>query len=382
MSIAIIEDHRALGRTASDFLAKHDARGAARRLLEAPAEELPEFWSDLAALGWLGLHLPEEHGGSGYGLPELVVVVEELGRAVAPGPFLPTVIASAVIATAGPDALQSRLLPMLADGSTTAGVALTSDVAVSGGRATGTALAVLGAGLAQVLVLPAGDDAVVVDAAAGGVTVSVPANLDPTRRTGRVTLEGAPAEVIPGGRRALVDLGRLLLAAEATGVATECTEQAAAYAKVRLQFGRPIAMFQAVKHHCANMLVASELATATVWDAARAAQHPGTRRHRLHVGARLPPVSPPRHCPRGAGRPAEGGVRRHRPRPRRRQPVPHRRPSARVRTDARRGPPVRRAHQGAGRRRPARRADRDRLRDAALAQAVGPRRRRRRAAGD
>ena len=268
MSIAIIEDHRALGQTASDFLAKHDARGAARRLLEAPAEELPEFWSDLAALGWLGLHLPEEHGGSGYGLPELVVVVEELGRAVAPGPFLSTVIASAVIAAAGPDALRSRLLPVLADGSTRAGVALTSDVAVSDGKATGTAPAVLGAGLAQVLVLPAGDDAVVVDAAAGGVTVTMPANLDPTRRTGRVVLEGAQVRVIPSGRRALVDLGRLL-------VATECTEQAAAYAKVRLQFGRPIAMFQAVKHHCANMLVASELATASVWDAARAAADGG-----------------------------------------------------------------------------------------------------------
>ena len=99
----------------------------------------------------------------------------------------------------------------------------------------------------------------------------VPPNLDPTRRAARVTLDGAAAEVIAGGRRALVDLARLIVAAEATGIATECTEQAAAYAKVRVQFGRPIATFQAVKHHCANMLVASELATGAVWDAARAA---------------------------------------------------------------------------------------------------------------
>ncbi|HEX3333078.1 MAG TPA: acyl-CoA dehydrogenase [Acidimicrobiales bacterium] len=275
MSIAITDDHRALGQTAADFLAKRDARGAARALLEAPAEELPTFWGDLAALGWLGLHLPEEHGGSGYGLPELVVVVEELGRAVAPGPFLSTVIASAAIAAAGPPDLQARLLPGLADGTTLAGVGLSSDVAVSGGTAKGTAAAVLGAGLAQVVVVPAGADAVVVDVSAEGVTVEVPANLDPTRRAGRVTLDGAKVEVIPGGRRALVDLGRLLVAAEATGVATECTEQAAAYAKVRVQFGRPIAMFEAVKHHCANMLVASELATATVWDAARAAAEGG-----------------------------------------------------------------------------------------------------------
>ena len=277
MSIAITEDHRALGQTASDFLAKHDSRGAARALLEAEteAETLPPFWGDIAELGWLGLHLPEDLGGSGFGLPELIVVVEELGRAVTPGPFVPTVIASAVIDSVGGDELKRRLLPGLADGSVFAGVGLTSDISVSGGKAAGSAPAVLGGGLAQILVLPAGDDAIVVDLAAGGVTVETPLNLDPTRRSARVTLDGAPAEILPGGRRALVDLARLLVAAEAVGVATECTEQAAAYAKVRLQFGRPIAMFEAVKHHCANMLVASELATANVWDAARAAEEGG-----------------------------------------------------------------------------------------------------------
>jgi alkylation response protein AidB-like acyl-CoA dehydrogenase len=76
MSIAITEDHQSLGSTASDFLQRRDARGAARGLLEAPTEELPKLWDDLKDLGWLGLHLPEEHGGSGYGLEELVVVVE------------------------------------------------------------------------------------------------------------------------------------------------------------------------------------------------------------------------------------------------------------------------------------------------------------------
>jgi 3-oxochol-4-en-24-oyl-CoA dehydrogenase len=275
MSIAITEDHRALGQTASDFLAKHDSRGAARVLLEAATETVPPFWDDLASLGWLGLHLPETRGGSGFGLPELVVVVEELGRAVTPGPFVPTVIASAVINEVGSDDLAERLLPGLADGSVLGGVGLTSDITVRDGRAAGTAPAVLGGGLANVLVLPAGDDAIAVDTAAGGVTVDVPANLDPTRRSARVALDGAPVVVLPGGRRVLVDLARLLVAAEATGVATECTEQAAAYAKVRVQFGRPIAMFQAVKHHCANMLVAAELATAAVWDAARSSEEGG-----------------------------------------------------------------------------------------------------------
>ena len=277
MSIAITEDHRALGQTASDFLAKRDARGAARALLLEETEALPAFWVDLVSLGWLGLHLPEERGGSGFGLPELVVVVEELGRAVAPGPFVPTVIASAVIDAAAPDEVASRLVPGLADGSAFGGIALTSDITVSGGKAAGTAKAVLGGGLAQILVLPAGDDAIVVETAGGGVTVEVPGNLDPTRRTARVTLDGAPAHVITGGRQVLVDLARLVIAAEAVGIAGECTEQAAAYAKVRVQFGRPIATFQAVKHHCANMLVASELATVTVWDAARAAEEGGAQ---------------------------------------------------------------------------------------------------------
>ena len=275
MSIAITEDHRALGRTASDFLAKHDSRGSARALLEAEVEQPPPFWSDLASLGWLGLHLPEDVGGSGFGLPELVVVVEELGRAVTPGPFVPTVIAGACIDAGASDELRGRLLPGLADGSVFGGVALSADITVAGGKAAGTAPAVLGGGLAHVLVLPAGEDAIVVDAGALGVTVSVPANLDPTRRSARVELDGAPAEVVPGGRRMLVDLARLVLAAEATGVAAQCTEEAAAYAKVRVQFGRPIATFQAVKHHCANMLVATELATALVWDAARAAADGG-----------------------------------------------------------------------------------------------------------
>src|SRR5262250_2035480 len=111
MSIAITEEHRALAQTVSDFLAKNGARAAARALLDAQSEELPSFWRELGALGWLGLAVPEEHGGSGFGLPELVVVAEEMGRAVAPGPFVPTAIASAVISALGPPDLRERLLP-------------------------------------------------------------------------------------------------------------------------------------------------------------------------------------------------------------------------------------------------------------------------------
>jgi alkylation response protein AidB-like acyl-CoA dehydrogenase len=271
MSIAITDDHRALADTASDFLTKQGARAAARALLEAPEEGLPPFWDDLRSVGWLGLHIPEEHGGSGYGLPELVVVVEELGRAVAPGPFVPTVMASAVLAAAAPAEVQAHWLPGLADGSTAGAVALGGEVELRDGRAHGSAGVVLGGGLADVLLVPVGDDVAVVDVARGGVSVSVPTNLDPTRRSARVMLDGAEATVLRGARQALVDLSRVILSAEAVGVARETTELAAEYAKVRQQFGRPIAMYQAVKHHCANMLVAVELATAAVWDAARAA---------------------------------------------------------------------------------------------------------------
>jgi 3-oxochol-4-en-24-oyl-CoA dehydrogenase len=269
MSIAITEDHRALAATASDLLAKRDARGAARSLLEAPDEPMPELWRDLVDLGWLGLHVAEEHGGSGYGLEELVVVTEELGRAVAPGPFVPTVIVSAVLAAVGGD-IADRHLPGLVDGTTPGAVALGGSVTVTDGKASGPAGSALGGGLAALLLVAAGDDVAVVEIGPGA-TVEVPTNLDPTRRSARVTLDGTPATVLPGARRVLTDLARVILSAEAVGLARECTEMAAAYAKERIQFGRPIAMFQGVKHHCANMVVATELATSAVWDAARAA---------------------------------------------------------------------------------------------------------------
>jgi 3-oxochol-4-en-24-oyl-CoA dehydrogenase len=272
MSIAITEDHRALAATVSDFLVKRGARTNARALLDGADEGLPPFWADLCGLGWLGLHVPEALGGSGFGLPELVIVVEQLGRAVAPGPFLPTVIASALLAASDADGAKKEHLAGLAAGSTTAAVALGGSVTLAGDAASGPAGVVLGAPLADLILVTAGDDVAIVDAHGQGVTLDIPANLDPTRRSARVSLAGAPATVLPGAARLLRDLARLIVAAEATGIARECTEMAAAYAKVREQFGRPIATFQAVKHHCANMLVATELATAAVWDAARAAQ--------------------------------------------------------------------------------------------------------------
>jgi 3-oxochol-4-en-24-oyl-CoA dehydrogenase len=269
MSIAITEEHRALAQSVADFLTDHQSRAAARSLLDADVDALPAFWAELANLGLLGLHVPEELGGSGFGLPETLVVAEQMGRYLAPGPFVPTVITSAVLAAAGPDELQKRLLPGLADGSVIGAAALGGEVTYAHGAATGKVGVVISGHLADVLLVPAGDDVLVVEKSAGGVQAKVPANLDQSRRAARVTLDAATATVLPGARRLLTDVARAVLAAEAVGVATETTQQAAEYAKVRQQFGRPIATFQAVKHHCANMLVAAELATAATWDAGR-----------------------------------------------------------------------------------------------------------------
>ncbi|SPM37777.1 putative acyl-CoA dehydrogenase [Mycobacterium rhizamassiliense] len=278
MGIALTDDHRELAEVARAFLTSQKARAAARSLLDSPEEGRPTFWPDIVELGWLGLHVDEEHGGSGFGLPELVVVVEELGRAVAPGPFVPTVIASAVIAKDGVGEQKSRLLPGLIDGTVTAGVGLDGQVKVSDGSdgltASGDAGIVLGAGLAELLLVAAGDDLLLLERDRAGVSVEVPGNLDPTRRSGRVRLENVSVssdDIVPGARSSALARARTLLAAEAVGGATDCVEAAVEYAKVRQQFGRTIATFQAVKHHCANMLVASESATAAVWDASRAA---------------------------------------------------------------------------------------------------------------
>ncbi|MGZ4562684.1 MAG: acyl-CoA dehydrogenase, partial [Mycobacterium sp.] len=274
MGIALTDDHRELAEVARAFLTSQKARWAARSLLDAADESRPPFWQNLVELGWLGLHVEEEHGGSGFGLPELVVVVEELGRAVAPGPFVPTVIASATIAKNGTAEQKSRLLPGLIDGTVTAGIGLDGQVQLKDRVADGDAGIVLGAGLAELLLIAAGEDVLLLERGRAGVSVEVPDNFDPTRRSGRVRLDHVSVsadDVLVGARNSALARARTLLAAEAVGGATDCVDAAVDYAKVRQQFGRTIATFQAVKHHCANMLVAAESGVAAVWDASRAA---------------------------------------------------------------------------------------------------------------
>ncbi|GAA2807697.1 acyl-CoA dehydrogenase [Mycolicibacterium pallens] len=273
MGIALTDDHRELSEVARSFLTTQKARAAARALLADDAEEArPPFWTELAGLGWLGLHVDEQYGGSGFGLPELVVVVDELGRAVAPGPFVPTVVASALVSAVGSDEQKARLLPGLVDGSVTAAIGFGGDVTLSGETASGDAGVVLGAGLADLLVVTAGDDVLLVERGADGVSVDLPGSLDRARRSGRVSLRNVSVagNVLAGARTTALALARTLFAAEAAGGASDCVDTAVEYAKVREQFGRTIATFQAIKHHCADMIVGSESAVAAAWDAARA----------------------------------------------------------------------------------------------------------------
>jgi len=267
-SMAITPEHASLAESARSLLAKYNAIGAARAALSTPVEELPAYWGEIGLLGWLGLHLPEKYGGVGFGLPELILVVEQMGRVVAPGPFVPTVIASAVLAEAGGD-IAEQFVPSLADGSRTAGIAFEADVKLDAGTLHGHAKLVLDGGRADLLLVSCGADVAVVDLQSHGVHLHRPPSLDPSRPCAVVTFHDAPAAVATHAAKSLSDIGRIVLSAEAVGVARRCTELASDYARLREQFGRPIGMFQAVKHHCANMLVATELATAAVWDAAR-----------------------------------------------------------------------------------------------------------------
>jgi alkylation response protein AidB-like acyl-CoA dehydrogenase len=274
VSFAINAEHRELERVARSFLQARRAFAASRLLLDADRDALPDFWHELAALGWTGLHLPEAYGGAGFGLPELAVILQELGRVVAPGPFLSTTLTSAVIVARG-DAVQQRTwLPGLAAGLVIGATGLGGSLSRSAdGRLHGSAGLVLSAEMASLLALAVGDDLVLVAADSPGVVIEPRRNLDPTRRVALVTcdaVEPCADTTMTGALRVARRLGRTLAAAEACGGAIACLEMASEYAKIREQFGRPIGSFQAVKHHCANMQVATELATAAAWDAARA----------------------------------------------------------------------------------------------------------------
>ncbi len=290
MPIGITEEHIELARSVGGWCDRHCPQPVVRAALDAEVEGRPGFWPALAEQGWTGLHVAEEHGGSGFSLEELVVVLEELGRRCVPGPFLPTVLAAAVLdraadpAGGGWSAEVAGILSELAAGEAVGAVAL--DGTLSGApaadgavEASGAASPVLGAHLANVLLARAGERWVVLTE--GEFEVRELPSVDPTRRVAEVTVAGATvpaARVLPPlDDRVVHDVVAVLTSAEAVGLAQWCVETAAEHAKERRQFGRPIGQFQGVKHRVATMLATTELARAAVWDAARAATDPEVR---------------------------------------------------------------------------------------------------------
>jgi len=290
MPIGIGEDHEELRRTVRRWLESRCPPDVPRALLDAESEAMPPFWDELAAQGWLAIHVPEEYGGQGFGLLELAVVVEELARALAPGPVVPTMLAAAVVAAGAPEDQRKVLLTSMADGSVPAVVALPGSGTLEGtAEADGTIVVrgvlqpVLGVALARRLVAPvavAGEVGptetwCVLDLEGPGVTVQPLASLDPTRRVGAVRVD---AVVVPAERMlpavtspAVRDLALVVAAAECAGGSRWCLEVGTEHARNRWQFGRPIGQFQAIKHRLADMLVSVEQVTALAWDAAQAA---------------------------------------------------------------------------------------------------------------
>ncbi|WP_250304320.1 acyl-CoA dehydrogenase [Streptomyces sp. A 4/2] len=257
MGIGITQEQRELADAVRGLLAREAPAEEVRKLLDAPpgTPGRPAYWDALAGQGLLGAHLPEEYGGGGGGLPDLAVVLEEAGRAALPGPYLPTVLASAVLHRAGrPD-----LAAPLADGRWTGAVAPGAE-----------GDPVLGGAEADLVVLRYGGGWAAVDAAA--LDIQVQQGVDPTRPTAGVRVRDAvPADRMLAIDDTLVtDLAAVLFAAEACGTAAWALHTATEHAKVREQFGRPIGQFQAVKHLCADMLLRVEQARALTWDAARA----------------------------------------------------------------------------------------------------------------
>jgi alkylation response protein AidB-like acyl-CoA dehydrogenase len=273
MGIGLTGEHQELAVSVRAFAARHVPREVLRAAVEAP-ESRPEFWEVLTDQGLLGLHVPEQYGGQGFSLVELAVAVEEMGRAAAPGPYVPSVLASAILLAADAGGLAHDL----ADGTKCGAVSLADGLT---GRRDGDALVVsgttgpvLGAPTADLLVLPVGTgDWVVLHR--DEVDTEPLESLDPVRGVATVSLMNVkiPADRVLTGltRERVLGIAAVILGAEACGVAGWAVDTAAAYAKTREQFGRPIGQFQGIKHKCARMLVDLERARAAVWDAAHAA---------------------------------------------------------------------------------------------------------------
>ena len=265
-SATLTDEQSAARELVRSWAAGSRAVEAARDVEQGDPHAWRPAYDGLAQLGTFGVALPEEHGGADGTVADLCAMLDEAAAAMVPGPVASTAVATLVLSDS-----HAELLEALASGERTAGVALSADLTYSDGRVSGTAEYVLGGSAGGVLLLPAGDAWVLVDAAADGVTVEPLAATDFSRPLARVVTDGAIAEELAVPAQRIVDLTVTVLSAEAAGLARWCLQTATEYAKVREQFGKPIGSFQAIKHMCAEMLLRSEQASVAAADAARAA---------------------------------------------------------------------------------------------------------------
>ncbi|TPG27402.1 acyl-CoA dehydrogenase [Mycolicibacterium hodleri] len=283
MAIALTDDHQALAESVTGFAARHTPTSATRLVFDQLAAGVVQpHWAELVRQALHAVHLPEEFGGQGGGLEELAVIVEAAGAALLPGPFLPTVMASAVVALGVDGAKRRALLEEFAGGATGAIVepshgvsALRNDEEWTLSGSTLPVLGLLSAGVVIVGARDAGGSVVWLhlDLDAPGVTRESLEGTDLTRDVGRLKLDDV--RVPRGDEIAGVDATAAravvvgLLAADAAGVLQWCRKASVEYAKVREQFGQVIGMFQAVKHKAARLFVTEELASAVAADVIR-----------------------------------------------------------------------------------------------------------------
>jgi alkylation response protein AidB-like acyl-CoA dehydrogenase len=299
MDFAFSEEQEMLRRSARDFLAKECGSKVVRKLMEGADAHDPALWKKMAALGWTALGIPEAYGGAGSFL-DLVVVLEECGRALLPGPFFATMgLAVPALIEAGTDAQKKEALSAIADGKARATVAFTEPSGrwdaggvtlaakpVGGGwRLDGVKLFVPDAEGADYTVVAArtrgeGEEGISLFLVKGrpkGMTVTQRKTRDMTRRWNEIrfdgveldadALMGAPDKGWPPIKRAL-EWATAALCAEMVGGAQKVLEASTEYAKTRHQFGKPIGIYQAVSHKLADMLVLSESGRSATYYAA------------------------------------------------------------------------------------------------------------------
>jgi alkylation response protein AidB-like acyl-CoA dehydrogenase len=298
MSMTFSAEQDELRRSVRGFLEQKSPPADVRRLMETDEGYDAAVWQQMAEqLGLQGMAVPEEYGGSGFGFVELVAVLEEMGRALLCAPYFSSVVlAATALIESGDDAAQKDLLPGIADGSTIATLAWVetptrwdaetvttraTQTAAGGYTLDGTKTLVVDGHIASLLLVVAeaadGPSLFAVEAAAPGVTRRRLESLDMTRKLASVELSGTPGRLVAaeGNATGIVErtvrLAAVALAAEQVGAAQKCLEMSVDYAKLRVQFGRPIGSFQAIKHKCADMLLEVESARSAAYYAAWAA---------------------------------------------------------------------------------------------------------------